>query len=254
MQRQADWAKGKADEFDMLQARAEVAACAGKLAEARSLYQQGIEAAQRSKNDDPAAFMLGELALTEALFGNPAPARDRAAKALSISHSSYGSFMSGIALAAAGDPRALQVTSEMEKRFPLNTTIREMQVPVIQASLEINKGSFDHANQLLDHAKPYEFGWVLNVMPAYLRGQSYMGQKNSKAAEAEFQKLLGHRFLCATSVYCSLAHLQLGRAYVAQGDTAKARTSYQDFLGLWKDADSDIPVLKQAKAEYAKLQ
>jgi eukaryotic-like serine/threonine-protein kinase len=254
MQRQADWAKGKADEFDMLQARAEVAACAGKLAEARSLYQQGIEAAQRSKNDDPAAFMLGELALTEALFGNPAPARDRAAKALSISHSSYGSFMSGIALAAAGDPRALQVTSEMEKRFPLNTFVREMQVPVIQASLEISKGSFDHANQLLDHAKPYEFGWVLNVMPAYLRGQSYMGQKNSKAAEAEFQKLLGHRFLCATSVYCSLAHLQLGRAYVAQGDTAKARTSYQDFLGLWKDADSDIPVLKQAKAEYAKLQ
>ena len=162
--------------------------------------------------------------------------------------------MPGMGFATAGDQRALQVTSDLEKRFPLNTYVHEMQIPMIQAAFEVNKGNFDRGNQLLEKTKPHEFGWVLNVMPAYVRGQSYLGQKKPQEAEAEFQKMLTHRFLCANSVYCSLARLQLGRTYVALGDNTKARTAYQDFLALWKDADPDIPVLKQAKAEYARLQ
>ena len=254
MQRQADWAKGKSDEFDMLQARAEVAACIGQMAKSRSLYREGIESSVRAKNDEQAAFLMGEMALTEALFGNPVPALDQAAKALTINRSPFGGFMARLAMATAGDRRTLQVTSELNNRFPQNTFIREMQVPTIQAAYAVSKGQFDQANHLLERTKPHEFGWVLNVMPAYLRGQSYLAQKNPKEAEAEFQKMLTHRFMCSNSVYCSLARLQLGRTYVAAGDTAKARTSYQDFLALWKDADPDIPILKQAKAEYAKLQ
>jgi tetratricopeptide (TPR) repeat protein len=254
MERQANLAKGKPDEFDMLQAQAEVAACAGQLAKSRALYQQGIESAQRAKNDEQVASLIGEMALTEMLFGDSAGARNHAAKALTFDRSPSGLFMPGTALATAGDQRALVVTSNLEKRFPLNTFVREMQAPMIQAAFEINKGNFDHGSQLLQRTRSYEFGWFLNVMPAYLRGQSYLGQKNLHGAEAEFQKLLGHRFLCANSVYCSLARLQLARTYVALGDTTKARTSYQDFLALWKDADLEIPVFTQAKAEYAKLQ
>src|SRR5215813_6834298 len=254
MQRQVDWAKGKPDEFDMLQARAEVAACAGKLAEARSLYQQGIEVAQRSKNDEQAAFMMSELALTEALFGNVAQARDHAAKAVAINRSPFGSFNAGNAFATSGDQRAIQVTTDLNKRFPLNTIVNEIQIPIIHSSLELSRGNTDQGLKSLERTKPYDFGWIANVMPAYLRGQSYLGQKKPREAEVEFQKMLAHRFLCSSSVYCSLARLQLGRTYVALGDTSKARASYQDFLALWKDADSDIPVLKQAKAEYAKLQ
>lgn len=254
MQRQADWAKGKPDEFDMLQGRAEFAAGAGKLAEARRLYQQGIEVAQREKNDDAAGFITGELALTEALFGNSAQARDHAAKALAINRTPFGSFNAGNAFATAGDQRAMQVSSDLNKRFPLNTIVNQIQIPIIQSSLELSRGNLDRSLQLLERTRPYEFGWIANVIPAYLRGQSYLGQKKPKEAEAEFQKVLSHRFLCSNSVYCSLARLQLGRTYVALGDNAKARTSYQDFLALWKDADPDIPVLKQAKTEYARLQ
>jgi eukaryotic-like serine/threonine-protein kinase len=254
MQRQADWAKGKPDEFDMLQARAEVAACGGQMAKARSLFQQGIESAQRAKNDEQAGFLTGERALTEILFGDAGSARDQAAKASNVNGSPYSLFMADMALATAGDSRTTQVMSDMKKRFPLNTIVNEMQMPTVQAAYEVNKGNFEHAGQLLERTKPYEFGWALSVIPAYLRGQSFLGQKRPQDAETEFQKLLTHRYLCSNSVYCSLARLQLGRTYVALGDTTKARSSYQDFLAQWKDADADLPILKQAKAEYAKLQ
>jgi eukaryotic-like serine/threonine-protein kinase len=254
MHRQADWAKGKPDQFDMLSAEAEVAASAGKLANARSLYQQAIEIAERGKNDEQAAFMTGALALTEALYGNSSQARGLIPKALALNRSRYGVRNAGFALGVLGDSRASQIAADLEKQYPLNTLVREVDIPITQASLEVTRGNFDHAIQLLERTKPDEFGWLAGVIPNYLRAQSYLGRKNAKEAEAEFQRLLGHRFLCANSVHCSLARLQLGRTYVAMGDTTKARSSYQDFLALWKDADPDIPILKQAKAEYAKLQ
>ena len=106
----------------------------------------------------------------------------------------------------------------------------------------------------LEAAAPYELGEVADLYPAYLRGQAYLLEHNGTAAAAEFQKLLDHRGIVVNSVTGSLAHLQLGRAYVMSGDTAKAKSAYKDFLTLWKDADLDIPILKEAKAEYAKLQ
>ena len=107
---------------------------------------------------------------------------------------------------------------------------------------------------MLQAGVSYEFGWTARVLPNYVRGQAYLKARQGPEAAAEFQKILDHRGICLTSPVCSLAHLQLGRARALSGDNAGARTAYQDFFALWKDADPDVPILKEAKAEYAKLQ
>jgi eukaryotic-like serine/threonine-protein kinase len=118
--------------------------------------------------------------------------------------------------------------------------------------MAVNKGNAAQALPLLEIIAPRELWWGLE--PAYLRGQAYLLAHNGVAATAEFQKLLHYRSLVRNDLTGALAHLQLGRAYALTGDTTKAKMAYQDFLTLWKDADPDIPNLKQAKAEYAKLQ
>ena len=129
----------------------------------------------------------------------------------------------------------------------------------IQAAIELSEGNASQAVISLEPALPYELGSPPptqsgTLYPAYIRGQAYLAVHNGAAAAAEFQKLLDHRGIVLNFPLGALARLQLGRAYVGSGNTAKAKTDYQDFLALWKDADPDIPILKQAKAEYAKLQ
>ena len=126
--------------------------------------------------------------------------------------------------------------------------------PSIRAEIEINRGNPAKAIELLQVASPYEFGWASRVLPNYVRGQAYLKARQGKEAAAEFQKILDHRGVCQTLPECALAHLQLGRARALAGDNPGARGAYQDFFALWKDADPDIPILKEAKAEYAKLQ
>jgi len=111
----------------------------------------------------------------------------------------------------------------------------------------------DRAIELLRAASPYEFGFFPRMLPTYIRGQAYLRARQGKEAAAEFQKVLDHRGACQTSPQCALAHLQLARARVLSGDAAGARGAYQDFFAIWKDADPDIPILKEARSEYAKL-
>ena len=116
-------------------------------------------------------------------------------------------------------------------------------------------GSANKALEALVPAPPYELGSTgFNLYPVYLRGEAYLAAHQASAAAAEFQKILDHRGVVSNEPIGALAHLGQGRAYAMQGDTAKARAAYQDFLALWKDAEPDIPILKEAKAEYAKLQ
>ena len=133
-------------------------------------------------------------------------------------------------------------------------------LPTIHAQLETGRKNAVRSIELVQVAAPYELG-MLSVSasssclyPVYVRAEAYLSAHQGIEAAAEFQKILDHRGLlwnCATG---ALAHLGLARAYAMQGDTAKAKAAYQDFLTLWKDADPDIPVYKEAKAEYAKLQ
>jgi hypothetical protein len=149
----------------------------------------------------------------------------------------------------------------LEKRFPQDTIVQLNYLPTVRARLAISHSNPQQALDLLGVTGPYELGlpafgfynWP-NLYPIYVRGEAYLAAHRGGEAAVEFQRLLDHRGIVLNEPISALAHLQLGRAYAMSGDTSRAKTAYQDFLNLWKQADFDIPVLKQAKAEYAKLQ
>ena len=254
MQREVEWAKGKPDEFFMLEGVAEAAAFSGRLQKAREIYREAVEIAQRGKFRESAASITARSALCEARFGNTAQAHDRALAALALDRSRETLPFAGIAASLAGDAtQASAIADELNQRFPLDTLVNNIWVPSIRAGIEISRNNPGKAIDLLQATVPHEFGWDSRALPNYLRGQAYLKSKQGKEAAAEFQRILDHRGVCAVSAFCSLSHLQLGRARAMSGDSAGARTAYQDFFALWKDADPDVPILKEAKAEYAKL-
>jgi tetratricopeptide (TPR) repeat protein len=167
-----------------------------------------------------------------------------------------------LALAYAGDAgRAQALADDLGKRFPEGTIIQFNYLPILRARIALVRSNPQQALNSLQAAAPYELGlpaysfynWP-NLYPVYARGEAYLAAHKGNEAAAEFQKILDHRGIALNEPIGALAHLQLGRAYAMPGDIAKARAAYQDFLTLWKDADPDIPILKQGKAEYAKLQ
>jgi eukaryotic-like serine/threonine-protein kinase len=254
MLRQVDWAKGKPDEFDFLQVVAQAAASRGRLQAARENYGKAADLARRGKFDEIAARITALHAEGEALVGNATQARDGAAAALAISRNRPTMLLCASALAlAGGTAKASAIADEVAKLFPLHTLINSVLLPTIRAQIEINRGNPSKAIELLRTAAPYEFGSVTRVLPNYGRAQAYLKARLGPEAAAEFQKILDHRGVCQTAPECSLAHLGLGRARALSGDNAGARTTYQDFFALWRDADPDVPILKEAKAEYAKL-
>ena len=167
--------------------------------------------------------------------------------------------MAALALARAGDTAgAEKLAAELHKTSPLDTLVQRYWLPTIRASVALQRKDQNQAVELLKVASPIELGEPTNLTiflcPAYLRGEAYLMLHDGNRAAAEFQKFIDHRGLVVNFPWGALARLGLARAFAMQGDTAKAKSAYQDFLTLWKDADPDIPILKQAKAEYAKLQ
>jgi tetratricopeptide (TPR) repeat protein len=161
-----------------------------------------------------------------------------------------------VALALALSNNRQQVprlSDDLAKRFPGDTIARFCYLPMIHAAIALDAGQDSKAIDALEPATRYELAPQASLYPSYLRGIAYLAWHQGAPAAAEFQKILDHCGIVLNAPISALAHVQLGRAYALQGDTGKAKTAYQDFLALWKDADPDIPVLKQAKAEYAKL-
>ena len=156
--------------------------------------------------------------------------------------------------------RAQKLTDDLGQRFPEATIVQFNYLPTLRAKLAVSKGNASEALETLRAASPYElgqttyssYGWTA-LYPVFVRGEAYLAAHQGSEAAAEFQKILDHRGIVLNEPIGALAHLQIGRAYAMQGDTAKAKAAYQDFLTLWKDADPDIPILIAAKAEYAKL-
>jgi predicted Zn-dependent protease len=169
-------------------------------------------------------------------------------------------ILAALAFARAGDStRAQRLANEVQKQFPLDTIIGDYWLPTVRAAIEIDRSNPTKAIEFLKAAAPYELGEVSNFefgsfYPAYVRGQAYLLLHQGADAAAEFQKFLAHPSMVANNPLFILAHLGLARAHALQGHADKSRAAYQDFFTLWKDADQDIPILKQAKAEYAKLQ
>jgi len=168
--------------------------------------------------------------------------------------------LSALALARAGESsQSKTIMAALKKSEPSNTFLKVYWFPVLEASMAIAQHAPDRAVIALEPALPYELGnpppeAIGTLHPAYLRGLAYLDEKNGTAAAAEFQKFLDHPGIVQNFLLGSLAHLQIARAYAISGDQAKAKAAYKDFLTLWKDADPDVPILKQAKAEYANLQ
>jgi len=187
--------------------------------------------------------------------GNMSQAKQQAQAALALSTGRGVEATSAIALGLAGDaPQATRLAADLAKRFPEDTGVQFGILPMIHAAAALQSGSATKALEALASAAPYELGLSSSLYPVYLRGQAYLAAHQGSAAAAEFQKILDHACVVQNEPIGALAHLGLARAYTLSGDTVKAKSAYQDFLGLWKDADPDIPILNQAKAEYAKLQ
>ena len=256
MQRQVEWAKGGEGEYLISGTAADAAASSGKMGAARAGYQRASDLARQRKLEEIAAVTLAREATVEAEMGNSKAARDDATTALSSSHGRGTLAFAGWALSLAGDARVAEaVAQELVREHPMDTFINAVFVPVIRAAIATNEGNPGKAIELLKVTTPYEFGFVTGVQSNYLRGLAYLKLHQGEEAANEFQKILDHPGVCIFSLpTCRLARLQLGRARAEAGDAGGARTAYQDFFALWKDADPDVPILKEAKAEYAKLQ
>jgi serine/threonine protein kinase/tetratricopeptide (TPR) repeat protein len=253
MQRQLEWAKRKGDETRVPFFQAVVAAYSGKVHQSRELFSRAIEI-PRAAHEVGASLVMIQQALIEAQLGFLRRARDQALAAGTLPRPEKD--LAAVTLALAGEAdRAQALVSELEKRFPQDTRLNNVLAPSVRAAIEIKRNNAKHAIELLRSAVPYELGSSApGLLPIYLRGESYLRMRAGKEAATEFQKILEHRGVAPLSPLHVLAHLQLARGYALAADNTKARSAYQDFLTLWKDADPDIPILKQAKAEYAKLQ
>ncbi len=261
MERQISWSIGRPGDEDLiLSVHSDTEAYYGRLSQARDYSRRAVESARGAESTEAAALWKANAALREAEFGNGAATQQAIAAALTLAPGRDVKVLTALAWARAGEnPRAKAAAEQLEKEYAQDTMVKFYWLPTIYAAITNNSGRADEAISLLEAARPYELGLppqlqVGTLYPIFVRGQAYLVAHNGNAAAAEFRKILDHPGIVLNFPVGALARLGLGRAYALSGDTAKARPAYQDFLSLWKGADPDIPILKEAKAELAKLQ
>lgn len=264
MQRAAALAKGNlAAEEWMAGHEAFVLAYSGRVREAKTMLRHAAEAGLRVSGRERSGLYTVPVALWSALFGNAPEAAQSAMEAVASSSERYVQYGAAFALALAGDSaRSERLSDELETRFSEDTGVRVSYIPAIRAQLALNGGDAVKAVNLLQTAAPYGLGALRvsvhagfgSLYPIYVRGKAYLALHMAAEAVAEFQKIVDHRSIVLFDPIGAVAQVQLGRAFALAGDTAKAKSAYTEFLMLWKNADPDIPILNQAKAEYAKLQ
>jgi len=262
MSEQTAWFTDRPEvENEMLALEAETEAYAGHLSKARDLTRRAADSAVRADNKAGASIWELEGAFREEMFGEP-DARERANAGMKVAPDSPETEEFGaLVLAGGGDvKRAEALMQDLQKRFPFHTMVQSYWLPTIRAQVALVNQQPQQAIDMVQAALPVELGQPVSTQgpyclyPVYVRAEAYLAAGQGGAAAAEFQKLIDHRGITWSCATGALARLGLGRAYVLAGDKAKARAAYQEFLTLWKDAEPDIPILKQAKAEYAKLQ
>jgi DNA-binding winged helix-turn-helix (wHTH) protein/tetratricopeptide (TPR) repeat protein len=263
MQRQISLASEMPGAEDWLfSLQSDTAAYSGAIVSARKSSQLAAESARRNDLKEVSVIWQMNAAVREVEFGNSRQARLAVEEGLKLVSTRDSQILAALVLARAGDVgRAQIMADDLAKRFPANTQLNSYWLPSIRAAIELDRGHPAEAINILEPAASYEIGYPQPqleggslLLPAYLRGQAFMQLHQGKEAGAEFQKFVAQRAAVVNCPLGALAHLWLGRAHAIQQDNVKARTAYQNFFTLWKDADPDIPILKQAKAEYAKLQ
>jgi serine/threonine protein kinase/tetratricopeptide (TPR) repeat protein len=261
MEQELAWGAGKpGDEDRLLSAQSDTDAYYGRVNKARDFSRRAVDSATRADSRETAALWQAVAALREAEIGNTDSAKQGVMAALALSRGRDVKVLAALTFGRVGEiPRAKALAEELEKNYPTNTALRLYWLPTINAALELNQGDWSRALVQLEAAAPYELGAPAPLLtgtlyPAYLRGEAYLLAHNGSAAAAEFQKVLDHRGIVLNFVTGAMAHLRISRAYAMAGGTAKAKAAYQEFFTLWKDADPEIPILREARAEYAKLQ
>jgi tetratricopeptide (TPR) repeat protein len=251
---------GKSGAEDLLLAfQADTQAWYGKLKNARELTRRAMEAAEHNDAKETAAGYQAESALREAEMGHREQARAGANAALKLAPNRDVRAIAALALVRAGDTGgAEKLAAELDKTFSLDTLVQRYWLPTIRAAVAMERKDPNRAVELLRETSAMELGAPTNfsveLAPVYVRGEAYLALGGGNQAAGEFQKFIEYRGVVGNFPWGALARLGLARAYAMQGATVKAKAAYQDFLRLWNDADPDIPVLKQARAEYAKLQ
>jgi serine/threonine protein kinase/tetratricopeptide (TPR) repeat protein len=255
MQQQMNWAEGKSSEYLLLNEAAGAAASHGQMHKAEELIQRSVQVTDRLGFKETTADTQAGWALIAAETGNASHARAAAAESSALAHGRGNMAPVAVAVAMAGDPAHAQViVDDLGRRFPSDTLLHNVAIPEVSALVDINHKVPAQGIDALRAASPYESGIGQALLPIYIRGLVYLEARRGAEAAAEFQKIVDHRGIVPTVPEHSLAKLGLGRACVLTGDITKAKAAYQDFFALWKDADLDIPILKEAKGEYAKLQ
>jgi serine/threonine protein kinase/tetratricopeptide (TPR) repeat protein len=252
-QRQLTWAKGKPTEFTFLQIQARALQSEGKLRSSGEMMQQAMELERSQNLKEIEMSDLGVLAVVQADFGVCDQARKNAAT-IPAGKTRDADVNAGFVFATCGEgAKAESAISELNKNYPLDTLVQKVSIPQIRARAALQHGDSAKAIEQLRPTETYQFGYIADGKPVYLRGLAYLQARQGSQAVTEFQKVLDHKPAFGASPYVSLARLGLARGLVLSGDSAKARIAYQDFFTAWKDADPDIPILKVARAEYAKL-
>ena len=255
MQRQMKWAEGKPSEYLLLNDAAFLTAAHGQIQKADGLTEHSVQVTDRQGFKETTANTKASWAFVQAEVGNSAKAHELATASSTLAHGRGNMVPVALALAFAGDAaRAQTAIEDLGHRFPDDTLLHNVTIPEVNALAAMNRKKPDEAIAALQATTPYELGVSPGLLPIYLRGLAYLQAKQGPQAAAEFQKIIDRRGLYPVGPEHSLAKLGLGRAYGMTGDSAKAKAAYQDFFALWKDADPEIPILKEAKAEYAKLQ
>jgi len=257
MRQQLDWARGKPGaEAQLLWVVSDTAAYHGQLAEARRMVEKAVQDAIAGDDAERHALLKAMQASREAEFGNNELARQLAKEALTINSGRDETVAVGVALARAGDVAGAQgIAEQLNQKFPLDTIIQGYWLPTIRASIALQRSNPQDAVAALAPAQPYEMGseFFGAMYPVYVRGLAYLKARQGEPAAAEFNKILTHRGVSKNSPLAALAQLQMARAQAISDDKPAARRSYQDFLSLWKQADAELTLLKQAQAEYQKL-
>jgi serine/threonine protein kinase/tetratricopeptide (TPR) repeat protein len=257
MRQEVERAQGKPQEPIVLILEAEGECAQGRIKKGRASYTRSVSAAKIHDYKEFAANALAAEATCDSELGFLKEARQAMTAALSLPDSRDSRSIAAYVFAREGDAAQSQkLVSDLAKEWPFDTLLNQVWLPLAQATNDIQRNQPAEAIARLESAMPYEWGGPPSgavYWPTYIRGEAFLKLRDGVKAAVEYQKILDHRGIAPTSELYSLARLGVGRAYALQGDTPKARASYQDFFALWKDADPDIPILKEAKAEYAKL-
>jgi tetratricopeptide (TPR) repeat protein len=242
------------NEAGLLDGQKNLAAYHGQITKAREFARRALTASGGTPTKEQLANVDASASQTEYVIGETDRAKKDAEGAIGVVTSKLSQLLAAMTLGLTGDSsRAQTIHDDISRRFPEDTVMQGILLPSLQAAIEYGRGNFQKTIDLLQPVTRFELSGFANLDPAFLRGLAYLHLNKGAEAAVEFQKLLDHRGVVGSSITGPLAHLELARARAMTNDVSGARTEYQNFLAIWKDADPDIPIFKQAQAEYAKL-